>query len=120
MVTVVLTLIPVVVGYLVALLRKKTAEINANINNAEVTKYTNILESTVENVVHTIAETFTKEIKAKGAFDTATANEAFDMAMKNTLNVIGENGLTILKEVYGDVDELIRNLIEKNVAKMKK
>lgn len=120
MTNVCLTLIPVVVGYIIAFLRKKTAELNTKICNEEVNKYTCLLEKTVENVVETIAETYTKELKAKGSFDTATANEAFDMAMKNTVNVLGENGLIILKQAYGDVDELIRNLIEKNVAKIKK
>lgn len=120
MISVCLVLIPVISSYLVALLRKKTAELNTKICNEEVNKYMCLLEKTVENVVETIAETYTKELKAKGNFDTATANEAFDMAMKNTVNVLGENGLIILKQAYGDVDELIRNLIEKNVAKMKK
>lgn len=120
MISVCLVLIPVISSYLVALLRKKTAELNTKICNEEVNKYTCLLEKTVENVVETIAETYIKELKAKGSFDTARANEAFDMAMKNIVNVLGENGLIILKQAYGDVDELIRNLIEKNVAKMKK
>jgi hypothetical protein len=119
MISVCLALIPVITTYIIALIRKKTAEINTNINNAEVTKYTNLLENTVENVVKTISETYTKALKADGKFDTAAANEAFDMAVKNTLNVIGESGLEILKTAYGDVDELIRNLIEKNVASQK-
>lgn len=118
-INIVLTLIPVIVAYMIALLKKKTAEINSNINNAEITKYINLLEVTVENVVKTVSETYTKQLKQANKFDETTANEAFEMAKNNTLNVLGENGLIILKTAYGDVDELIKNLIEKNVAKQK-
>lgn len=110
------TLIPILAAFIATWLKKKTTLINEQMKNDTAKKYINILERTVENSVIMIGETYVKSLKAFGKFDVSTANIAYDECYKNVVNILGETGVTTLNEVYADLDLVIKNLIEKNVA----
>lgn len=115
----VLLLVPVLVSYLIAFIKKKTDELQNKINKDEVNKYIDILESTVLNVVTCVEQTFVKQIKEKGEFNKEFAEEAFEEAKKSILNILGTSGVEVLQTAYGDIDELLKALIESAVKKIK-
>jgi len=115
----ILLLVPVLVGYLVAFIKKKTDELQNKINKDEVYKYIDILESTVVNVVTCVQETFVQTLKDKGEFNEEFAKEAYVTAKTDILNILGEAGVTTLQTAYGDIDILLKALIEAAVKKIK-
>lgn len=115
----VLLLVPVLVGYLVTFIKKKTEELQNKINKDEVNKYIGILESTVVNVVTCVQETFVQTLKDKGEFNEEFAKEAYVTAKTDILNILGEAGVTTLQTAYGDIDILLKVLIEAAVKKIK-
>ena len=115
----VLLLVPVLVGYLVTFIKKKTEELQNKINKDEVNKYIDILESTVVNVVTCVQETFVKTLKEKGEFNEEFAKEAYETARTNILNILGTSGVEVLQTAYGDLDILLKSLIEAAVKKIK-
>lgn len=115
----ILLLVPVLVGYLVAFIKKKTDELQNKINKDEVYKYIDILESTVINVVTTIQETFVQTLKDKGEFSEQFAVEAYEKARTDILNILGTSGVEVLQTAYGDLDILLKSLIESAVKKIK-
>ena len=115
----ILLLVPVLVGYLATFIKKKTEELQNKINKDEVNKYIGILESTVVNVVTCVQETFVKTLKEKGEFNEEFAKEAYETAKTDILNILGEAGVTTLQTAYGDIDILLKALIEAAVKKIK-
>ena len=115
----VLLLVPVLVGYLVTFIKKKTEELQNKINKDEVNKYIDILESTVVNVVTCVQETFVQTLKDKGEFNEEFAKEAYVTAKTDILNILVEAGVTTLQTAYGDIDILLKALIEAAVKKIK-
>lgn len=119
MVNACITLIPLLVGFFAAWLQKKTNQINEQIRDSAIAKYINILEKTTEDSVSMVSATYVKKLKESGNFNERTAREAFKECYSNIINILGENGLTVLKYVYSDVDAVIRTLIEKDVEAQK-
>ena len=115
----ILLLVPVLVGYLATFIKKKTDELQNKINKDEVNKYIDILESTVVNVVTCVQETFVQTLKNKGEFNEEFAIEAYEKAKTDILNILGEAGVTTLQTAYGDIDVLLKVLIEAAVKKIK-
>lgn len=114
-----LLLIPVLVSYLIAFMKKKTDELQNKINKEEVNKYIDILGSTVVNVVTSVQETFVQALKDKGEFNEDFALEAYEMARVDILNILGEAGVTTIQSAFGDIDTLLKSLIETAVKKIK-
>lgn len=115
----ILLLVPVLVGYLATFIKKKTDELQNKINKDEVNKYIDILESTVVNVVTCVQETFVQTLKNKGEFNEEFAIEAYEKAKTDILNILGEAGVATLQTAYGDIDVLLKVLIEAAVKKIK-
>ncbi len=119
LVNVCITLIPVLATFIATWLSKKTQQIKEQIKNDTAYKYIDLLERTVQDSVAMFSETVVKKLKESGDFDNATGIAIFDECRENVLNILGETGVTVLNEVYADLDLVIKNLIEKNVAKQK-
>ena len=106
-------------GYLVALIRKETAQLQQQLQNDTASKYMNMACDAVEQAVEYTAQTFVDALKAEGAFSKEKQLEAFKKARDKTLVILGETAVVALGEIYGDFDAWLDTKIEQVCRKSK-
>lgn len=106
-------------GYLVALVRKRTAQIAKELDNATAAKYMNMAADAVAQAVTYTAQTFTDALKAEGKFTKERQIEAFNKAKDKTLEILGETAVEALGEIYGDFDAWLETKIEQTCREIK-
>lgn len=106
-------------GYLVALVRKRTAQIAKELDNATAAKYMNMAADAVAQAVTYTAQTFTDALKAEGKFTKERQIEAFNKAKDKTLEILGETAVKALGEIYGDFDAWVDTKIEQVCREIK-
>ena len=106
-------------AYLVALLRKKTAQLQQELNNDTASKYMNMACEAVAQAVTYTAQTFVDTLKAEGAFTKEKQLEAFEKAKGKTKEILGDTVLTALGEIYGDFDVWLDTKIEQVCREIK-
>ena len=106
-------------AYLVALIRKKTAQIQQQIDNDTATKYIDMACDAVAQAVAFTAQTYVDTLKTDGAFTKEKQIEAFNTAKEKALEIIGFTAVDILDEVYGDFDAWIETKIEQECRNTK-
>lgn len=99
-------------AYMVALLRRETAQIEKEIDNDTVSKYMDMAVDAVAQAVAFTAQTFVDSLKAEGKFTKEKQIEAFQKAKDKTLEILGDTVVKALNEVYGDFDVWIETKIE--------
>lgn len=107
-------------AYLVALLKKRTAQIEKELDNADVSKYINMASDAVAQAVAFTAQTFVDTLKAEGAFTKEKQLEAFNTAKRKTLEILGTTAVAALGKIYGDFDEWLDTKIEQVCREIKK
>lgn len=100
-------------AYLVALMRRETAQIEKEIGNETVSKY-------MDMAVAYTAQTFVDALKAEGKFTKEKQLEAFQKAKDKALEILGDTVVNVLNEVYGDFDAWIETKIEQACREDKK
>lgn len=106
-------------GYLVALLRKRTAQIEKELDNKTASKYMNMACEAVAQAVTYTAQTFVDTLKAEGAFTKEKQLEAFQKAKDKTLEILGDTSVKALGEIYGDFDVWLNTKIEQVCREIK-
>lgn len=106
-------------GYLVALLRRETAQIQQQIDNNTASKYMDMACDAVAQAVTYTAQTFVDTLKAEGAFTKEKQLEAFNKAKDKTLEILGDTVVKALGEIYGDFDVWLNTRIEQVCREIK-
>jgi len=106
-------------AYLVALLRRETAQLQQELDNATASKYMNMACDAVAQAVTYTAQTFVDTLKAEGAFTKDKQLEAFDKAKNKTLEILGDTAVAALGEIYGDFDTWLDTKIEQVCREIK-
>lgn len=106
-------------AYLVALLRRETAQLQQELDNATASKYMNMACDAVAQAVTYTAQTFVDTLKAEGAFTKDKQLEAFDKAKSKTLEILGDTAVAALGEIYGDFDTWLDTKIEQVCREIK-
>lgn len=106
-------------GYLVALLRKETAQLQQELNNNTANKYMNMACDAVAQAVTYTAQTFVDTLKAEGAFTKEKQLEAFEKAKNKALEILGDTAVAALGEIYGDFDVWLETKIEQVCREIK-
>ena len=83
-------------AYLVALLRKETAQIQQQIDSNTASKYMDMAADAVAQAVTYTAQTFVDTLKGDGAFTKEKQLEAFEKAKNKTLEILGETAVEAL------------------------
>lgn len=99
-------------AYLVALLRKKTAQVQKQIDNETANKYIGMACDAVTQAVMYISQTYVDTLKSEGAFTKEKQLEAFTKAKDKTLEILGDTATAALNEIYGDFDAWLDTKIE--------
>lgn len=116
----VVPLLAILTGCVVMYVHKKSKEIQNNIDSDMADKYIEILENIVATCVETTNQTYVNELKEQNAFTIAAQKEAFTKTYYNVMQLLTEEAKEVLKEVYGDLPAMIKELIECNVSLCKK
>lgn len=106
-------------GYLVALLRRETAQLQQELNNNTASKYMNMACDAVAQAVTYTAQTFVDTLKAEGAFTKEKQLEAFEKAKNKALEILGDTAVAALGEIYGDFDVWLETKIEQVCREIK-
>lgn len=104
--------LPIITVYVVALLRKKTADIEAKISSDTAKKYISIAENTIETCVTAVSQTYVETLKKDGTFDSAAQAEAFEMCKQRILSILSDEVKSSLSNLQGDINAYIDSKIE--------
>lgn len=107
------------VAYLVALLRKKTSQIQQQIDNQNASKYMSMASDAVAQAVTYTAQTFVDTLKSENAFTKEKQLEAFNKAKDKALEILGDTAVEALGEIYGDFDLWLNTKIEQVCREIK-
>ena len=99
-------------GYLVALLRRQTQQIEEELDSETASKYIELATDAVEQAVTYTAQTFVDTLKAEGGFTKEKQLEAFQKARDKVLEILGDTTVKALGEIYGDFDAWLDTKIE--------
>jgi len=117
---IIIPLLPAVAAFLIALIRKKTQEIETQIKNKELAKYMNIAENAVITAVTAVSQTYVDNLKkTNGKLSACEQKVAFEMAKQKAISIIGDAALEALRELYKDFDAWLGNQIEYAVSQLK-
>ncbi len=106
-------------AYLVALIRKQTAQLQKELDNETASKYMDMACEAVAQAVTYTAQTFVDALKAEGAFTKEKQLEAFEKAKNKTLEILGDTAVAALGQIYGDFDVWIDTKIEQVCREIK-
>lgn len=106
-------------GYLVALLRRETAQLQQELDNNTASKYMTMACDAVAQAVTYTAQTFVATLKAEGAFTKEKQLEAFKKAKNKALEILGDTAVAALGEIYGDFDVWLETKIEQVCREIK-
>lgn len=112
-------LLAILTAYLVQIIRIKMNDIIGRQESDLAKKYLNMLTDTITNCVVAVNQTYVDTLKKRGEFTAEAQKEAFEMVYKQVLVTLTEESRTYLAEVYGDLDEFIKILIEAKVRENK-
>lgn len=105
--------------YLVTLLRKKTAQLQQELDNQTASKYMDMACDAVVQAVAYTSQTYVDALKSEGAFTKEKQLEAFNATRAKVLQILGETAEKALREIYGDFDAWLDTKIEDACRNMK-
>jgi len=107
-------------AYLVALMKRETANIEKQIDNETATKYINMANEAVQSAVIYTTQTFVETLKKQDGFTKEKQIEAFNKSKDKALEILGETAVEALNEIYGDLDAWLTAKIEQVCWETKK
>lgn len=116
----IIPLLGVLTTYLVVFIKKKTEQLKQTTDNELYQKYMDMLSETIVNCVIATNQTYVDALKDKNAFDKEAQTEAFNMTYQAVCDILSTDAMVYLNEAIGDLDALIRQMIEAQVNANKK
>ena len=112
-------LLAVLTAYVVRIIQIKIEDLKEKSENELLDKYIGMLGDTVVNCVLAVNQTYVDTLKKKGEFTVEAQKEAFNMVYQQVMHTLNDEAKVYLEEVYSDLDEFIRILIEATVRENK-
>ena len=106
-------------AYIVALVRRRTQQLETSVNSDIISKYTDMAVNAVIQAVMYTAQTFVDALKAEGGFSKEKQLEAFEMAKTRVYEILGSTIVDELQEFYGDFEVWIETKIEEVCREIK-
>ncbi len=117
--TCLLPLIGILCAYGISFLRKKTSEIQTQVDDETFTKYSNMLVDLIETCVITTNQTYVNTLKKQGGFGEEEQKIAFQKTYEAVRSLMTVEMGEVLSEVYKDLDFYIKQKIEETVNVVK-
>ena len=111
--------VPVLTTYVCKFLYTKWTESKVNIKNEQIQDTLDKVTNMVLDVVQATNQTFVDSLKKNGEFTKEAAIEAFNKSKETAVKMLSDDAVTIITEVYGDIDVYLDTLIESFVKQLK-
>lgn len=106
-------------SYLAVLIRKKIAQKQQELDNAQASKYMDMACDAVTQAVTYTAQTFVDALKSEGAFTKEKQLEAFQRAITEVYKILGNTTVAALEEIYGDFNAWLVTKVEQVCREIK-
>lgn len=116
---VIIPAIPIVVAYLVKLLKAKTEQTATKISNELVRQYLQEAIDSVLQAVTYVSQTYVDSLKKQGKFDAEAQKIAFNTAKDIALQLLTEDAKDLITDLYGDLTVWLDTKIEQTVKEQK-
>lgn len=116
---VIIPAVPILITYIVKLLKTKTEQAAVKINNDLVRQY---LQEAVDAVLQAVAytsQTYVDSLKKQGKFDAEAQKVAFNTAKNLAIQLLTEDAKEMITDLYGDLAVWIDSKIEQTVKEQK-
>ncbi|SHJ66850.1 hypothetical protein SAMN02745975_02601 [Geosporobacter subterraneus DSM 17957] len=105
-------LVPVIAAYLIALIKKKTEDINNQLKDAQLHKYADMTENIINTAVTAVYQTYIDDIlKKRGVLTDEEMKTAFNFIKENSVKIISQILMEELSKKYTALDKWIENMI---------
>lgn len=115
----VLPLLGVLTVYIVVMVRAKAQQLAKQTENELAQKYISMLADTITECVIATNQTYVNALKDKELFDINAQREAFKRTYDAVMNILSDEAIGYLENVYGDLEAYIKDKIEAEVNKNK-
>lgn len=116
---VVIPAIPILVAFLVKLLKVKAEQVTVKINNENLQQYLQeAIDSVLQAVTYT-SQTYVDSLKMQGRFDVDAQKVAFATAKEVALALLTEDAKKMITDLYGDLNVWLDTKIEQTVKEQK-
>lgn len=109
----------VIVPLLGILVRYLAAYLKQNTDNQQLKKYITLAENAVAQAVEYVAQTYVDALKSAGEFTPDAQEKAFETAKQRALEILGEDAVAMLNEIYGDFNTWLETKIEQHCRALK-
>lgn len=111
----VIPLLGILTKFLVDFIKVKSEEILGKVDNDLADKYIKMLTETITDCVIATNQTYVNSLKEQGKFDLEAQKVAFEMTCNSVLAILSDDAKEYLTNVFGDLEEYIKNKIEVSV-----
>lgn len=101
---------------LVSYLNEKAKTIKSEELRAIINSLISSFNDSARMAVAVVETTFVKVQKEAGTWNAETKQKAFELAKEQLLKTVVPQALDAVEQLYPDVDQYIKSIIEKNVA----
>jgi uncharacterized protein YbjQ (UPF0145 family) len=116
---VVIPAIPILVAFLVKLLKAKAEQATVKINNELARQYLQeAIDSVLQAVTYT-SQTYVDSLKTQGRFDVDAQKVAFATAKEVALALLTDEAKKMIADLYGDINVWLDTKIEQTVKEQK-
>lgn len=116
---VVIPAIPILVAFLVKLLKAKAEQATVKINNELARQYLQeAIDSVLQAVTYT-SQTYVDSLKTQGRFDVDAQKVAFATAKEVALALLTNEAKKMIADLYGDINVWLDTKIEQTVKEQK-
>lgn len=115
----IIPLLGVLTTYLVILIKNKTKQITNKTESDVADKYINMLSETITTCVIATNQTYVNNLKKDKLFDAEAQKQALQMTADAVKQILSADAQEYLTTAYGDLNALIMQKIEAEVAKNK-
>lgn len=111
--------VPVCAAFLVQFLRRKSAQIGAEIDSLDMKELLAEVTEAVTTAVTYTSQTYVDALKKGGIFDKEAQLEALRKSKDKTLSLLSVSAKKVLADIYGDLDAYLETKIEAEVRVQK-
>lgn len=108
----IIPLLGVATVFLVALIKKKSAEVAAKTDNEIAAKYITMVGDTISACVTATNQVYVNSLKETGAFTVEAQKEAFQKTLSAVLSLLSDEAKTYIQTAYGDLNTYLTTQIE--------
>ena len=112
-------LLGIITMYIINYIKIKTAELQTTNSNEVLSKYLDMLSTTIIECVIATNQTYVNSLKDQNAFDETAQKIAFQKTYDAVIAILSDDAKEYLTNIYGDLTVFITNMIEAEVNRNK-